>query len=95
MHSPAGLPPNPLTPPHPLTPRLLVVLVGTAAAAVRSAVADLRLAAEENPTVAEMLAAVTAGTALIEDLVQRGPATPIWHPLSSSGRACGSPVWSC
>ncbi|MFH8387095.1 hypothetical protein ACH4E7_40325 [Kitasatospora sp. NPDC018058] len=31
--------------------RLLVVLVGTAASGVRSAVADLRLAAEENPAV--------------------------------------------
>ncbi|MFE7529364.1 replication-relaxation family protein [Kitasatospora sp. NPDC057542] len=70
-------------------PRLLVVLVGTAAAGVRSAVADLRLAAEENPAVAEMLAAVPAGAARIEDLVQRGPSAPIWHPLSSGGRACG------
>ncbi|GGV07209.1 hypothetical protein GCM10010502_72950 [Kitasatospora aureofaciens] len=53
------------------------------------AVADLRLAAEKSPTVAEMLAAVPAGAARIEDLIQRGPAAPIWHPLSSSGRACG------
>lgn len=58
-------------------PRLLVVLVGTAAAGVRGAVADLRLAAEENPTVAELLAAVPAGAARIEDLVQRGPSAPI------------------
>ncbi|MFE0462556.1 hypothetical protein ACFW1A_25205 [Kitasatospora sp. NPDC058965] len=57
-------------------PRLLVVLVGTTAAGVRSAVADLRLAAEENPAVA----------ARIEDLIQRGPSAPIWHPLSSSSR---------
>ncbi|MQS17847.1 hypothetical protein F7Q99_38080 [Streptomyces kaniharaensis] len=70
-------------------PRLLVVLVGTAAARVRGAVADLRLAAEENPAVAEMLAAVPAGAARLEDLVQRGPSAPVWHPLSSSGRACG------
>ncbi|MFF3113594.1 hypothetical protein ACFVSN_30925 [Kitasatospora sp. NPDC057904] len=65
-------------------PRLLVALVGTAAAGVRSAVAELRLAAEENPAVAEMLAAVPAGVARIEDLVQRGqlragPA-PAQHP---------------
>ncbi|MFI9366768.1 replication-relaxation family protein [Kitasatospora sp. NPDC053057] len=70
-------------------PRLLIVLVGTAAAGVRSAVADLRLAAEENPAVAEMLTAVPAGAARIEDLLQRGPAATIWHPLSSNGRACG------
>ncbi|MFF9646257.1 hypothetical protein [Kitasatospora aureofaciens] len=44
-------------------PRLLVVVVGTAASGVRSAVADRRLAAEENPAVAEMLAAVPAGAA--------------------------------
>ncbi|WP_051826586.1 hypothetical protein [Kitasatospora aureofaciens] len=70
-------------------PRLLVVLVGTAAAGVRGAVADLRLAAEENPAVAEMLAAVPAGAARIEDLVQRGPSAPVWHPLSSSRHAGG------
>ncbi|MGW7448162.1 replication-relaxation family protein [Kitasatospora sp. NPDC054795] len=71
-------------------PRLLVVLVGTAAAGVRGAVADLRLAAEENPTVAELLAAVPAGAARIEDLVQRGPSAPIWHPINGRGvRACG------
>lgn len=71
-------------------PRLLVVLVGTGAAQVRSAVADLRLAAEENPTTTELLAAVLAGAARIEDLVQRGPAAPIWHPLGISGRRpCG------
>ncbi|MFD8782574.1 hypothetical protein [Kitasatospora sp. NPDC059599] len=66
-----------------------MVLVGTAAAGVHGAVANLRPAAEENPAVAEMLAAVPAGAARIEDLVQRGPSAPIWHPLSSSGRACG------
>ncbi|MEU9048682.1 MULTISPECIES: hypothetical protein [unclassified Kitasatospora] len=70
-------------------PRLLVVLVGTAASGMRSAVADLRLAAEKKPAVAEMLTAVPADAARIEDLVQRSPAAPIWHPLSSSGRACG------
>ncbi|WBP91931.1 replication-relaxation family protein [Kitasatospora cathayae] len=71
-------------------PRLLVVLVGTAAAGVRGAVADLRLAAEENPAVAEMLAAVPAGAARIEDLIQRGPSAPIWHPINGrGGRACG------
>ncbi|OEV34774.1 hypothetical protein HS99_0009855 [Kitasatospora aureofaciens] len=36
-------------------PRLLIVLVGTAASGVRSAMADLHLADEENPTVAEAL----------------------------------------
>ncbi|MFH9355127.1 hypothetical protein [Kitasatospora sp. NPDC017646] len=39
--------------------------------------ADLRLAAEENPAVAEMLTAVSAVAARIEDLIQRGPAAPI------------------
>lgn len=70
-------------------PRLLVVLVGTAAARVRGAVADLRLAAEKNPATAEMLTAVPAGAARLEDLIQHGPAAPIWHPLSSNGRAYG------
>ncbi|MER5642149.1 replication-relaxation family protein [Kitasatospora sp. NPDC002227] len=71
-------------------PRLLVVLVGTTAAEVRSAVADLRLAAEERPVVTEMLTAVPAGAARLEDLVQRGPAAPVWHPLvGESRRPCG------
>lgn len=71
-------------------PRLLVVLVGTAAAGMRGAVADLRLAAEENPATADMLAAVPAGAARIEDLVQRGPAAPVWHHLGGrGGPACG------
>ncbi|GAA2280944.1 MULTISPECIES: hypothetical protein [Kitasatospora] len=66
-----------------LLPRLLVVLAGTA-------VADLRLTAEENPAVAEMLAAVPAGAARIQGLVQRGPSAPIWHPLGArGGRPCG------
>ncbi|MFC8453879.1 hypothetical protein [Kitasatospora sp. NPDC057223] len=71
-------------------PRLLVVLAGTAAAGVRAAVADLRLAAEERPAVAEMLTAVPAGAARLEDLVRLGPSAPIWHPLGArGGRACG------
>ncbi|MFI9163174.1 hypothetical protein ACIGXI_25850 [Kitasatospora aureofaciens] len=64
-------------------------MVGTVASGVRSAVTDLRLAAEENPATAEMLTAVPAGAARIEDLLQRGPSAPIWHPLSSNGQACG------
>ncbi|MFI6849664.1 hypothetical protein ACIBJD_34520 [Kitasatospora sp. NPDC050467] len=65
-------------------PRLLVVPVGTTASAVRGAVADLRLTAEENP------ATVPAGAARIEDPVQRGPSAPIWHPLGArGGRTCG------
>ncbi|MET8624762.1 replication-relaxation family protein [Kitasatospora sp. NPDC004669] len=71
-------------------PRLLVVLIGTTAASARSAVADLRLAAEEQPATAELLTAVPAGAARIEDLIQRGPAAPVWHPLGDPGRRpCG------
>ncbi|MET8630564.1 hypothetical protein ABZW30_43865 [Kitasatospora sp. NPDC004669] len=71
-------------------PRLLVILVGTGAAAVRSVVADLRLAAEENRATAEMLAAVPAGAARIEDLVHRGPAASIWYPIGDgTRRPCG------
>ncbi|MFJ4188144.1 hypothetical protein [Kitasatospora sp. NPDC089509] len=67
-----------------------LALVGTAASGVRSAVADLRPAAEENPAVAEMLAAVPVDTTHIEDLVQRGPAAPVWYPVSArGGRARG------
>jgi hypothetical protein len=62
-----------------------VVLVGTGAAQVRPAVADLRLAAEENPATTELLSAVPTGAARIEDLVQHGAAAPIWHPLSNRG----------
>ncbi|MFC5890362.1 hypothetical protein ACFQ0M_00600 [Kitasatospora aburaviensis] len=48
------------------------------------------MTAEENPTVAETLTAVPAGAARIEDLVQRGPSAPVWHPLGGrGGRACG------
>ncbi|WP_188304927.1 hypothetical protein [Streptomyces sp. CBMA123] len=51
--------------------------------------ADLRLAAEENPATAELLTAVPADAAWIEDLVQRGPSAPVWHPLGGrGGRAC-------
>ncbi|MFJ8038890.1 hypothetical protein ACIRBX_00060 [Kitasatospora sp. NPDC096147] len=42
---------------------------------------DLRLAAEENSATTELLAAVPAGAARLEDLVQHGPAAPPWHPL--------------
>ncbi|MFD7735758.1 hypothetical protein ACFV6F_35900, partial [Kitasatospora phosalacinea] len=63
-------------------PRLLIVLTGTTAAEARTAVADLRLAAEEQPVLADMLAAVPAGAARLEDLIQHGPAAPVWHPLA-------------
>ncbi|MFB7672329.1 hypothetical protein ACFC26_13025 [Kitasatospora purpeofusca] len=69
--------------------RLLVVLVGTAAAGARGAVADLHLAAEENPGVTELLANVPADAVCLEDLIQRGPSATVWHPLGGSGRACG------
>ncbi|MET8630826.1 hypothetical protein ABZW30_45290 [Kitasatospora sp. NPDC004669] len=68
-----------------LRPPALVVLVGTAAAGARSAVADLRLAAEENPAVTDMLAAVPASATRIEGLIQRSPSASIWHPLSTRG----------
>ncbi|MEU3495415.1 replication-relaxation family protein [Kitasatospora cineracea] len=71
-------------------PRLLVVLTGTTTAEARTAVADLRLAAEERPGLAEMLTAVPAGAARLEDLLQHGPAAPIWHPLAGQERRpCG------
>ncbi len=67
-----------------------MVLVGTGAPQVRPVVADLRLAAEENPAIAEIPAAIRAGTARIEDLIRRGPAAPIRHPLGDGGqRQCG------
>ncbi len=47
---------------------------------------DLLLAAEENPATADLLAAVPAGAARLEDLVQHGPAAAIWHPLSDEGQ---------
>ncbi|MFD9598406.1 replication-relaxation family protein [Kitasatospora sp. NPDC059973] len=55
-------------------PTLLIVLTGTAATSVTTAVEDLLLAAEENPATAELLAAVRAGAARLEDLLQHGPA---------------------
>ncbi|MFJ9523640.1 replication-relaxation family protein [Kitasatospora sp. NPDC101801] len=67
-------------------PALLVVLTGTPATAVARAVEDLLLAAEENPATAGLLAAVPAGAASLEDLVEHGPAAPVWHPLSGEGR---------
>ncbi|MFD8597555.1 hypothetical protein ACFV1L_21390 [Kitasatospora sp. NPDC059646] len=33
-----------------------------------------------------MLAAVPAGAARLEDLLQHGPAAPIWHPLARTDR---------
>ncbi|MFI8085887.1 replication-relaxation family protein [Kitasatospora sp. NPDC086009] len=68
-------------------PALLVVLTGTPAAEGERAVEDLLLAAEENPATAELLAAVPAGAARLEDLIQHGPTAPIWHPLGSEQRA--------
>ncbi|WP_329611623.1 hypothetical protein [Kitasatospora herbaricolor] len=71
-------------------PTVLVLLTGTAATAVGAAVADLLLAAEENPATTELLAAVPAGAARLEDLLQHGPATAVWHPLDGERRApCG------
>ncbi|WP_407992008.1 hypothetical protein [Kitasatospora sp. CMC57] len=60
-------------------PTVLVVLTGTQAASVTTAVEDLLLAAEENPATTELLAA------RLEDLTQHGPAAPVWHPLSGEG----------
>ncbi|MGW2402767.1 replication-relaxation family protein [Kitasatospora sp. NPDC001664] len=67
-------------------PALLVVLTGTRAAEGERAVEDLLLAAEENPATAELLAALPAGAARLEDLIEHGPAAPVWHPLSGEGR---------
>ncbi|MFJ9843346.1 hypothetical protein ACIRYZ_23325 [Kitasatospora sp. NPDC101155] len=40
--------------------------------------------------VTELLATVPAGAARIEDLIQRGPAAPVWHPLGGPDRRpCG------
>ena len=71
-------------------PALLVVLTGTPAGAAGTAVEDLLLAAEENPATADLLAAVPAGAARLEDLVRHGPTATVWHPLSEDRRQpCG------
>ncbi|OKI25164.1 replication-relaxation family protein [Streptomyces sp. CB03911] len=71
-------------------PALLIVLTGTPASTVSTAVEDLLLAAEENPATADLLAAVPAGAARLEDLLQHGPAAAVWHPLGGEGRRpCG------
>lgn len=67
-------------------PQLLVVLVGTTAAEARTAMANLRLAAEERPGLAEMLTAAPAGAARPEDLLPHGPAAPVRHSLAGQER---------
>ncbi|MFD5083905.1 hypothetical protein ACFWOG_14860 [Kitasatospora sp. NPDC058406] len=53
---------------------MMVVLVGTPGTAAGAAVEDVLLVAEENPAVADLLAAVPAGAARLEDLAKHGPA---------------------
>ncbi|MEU3497012.1 hypothetical protein ABZ747_26405 [Kitasatospora cineracea] len=67
-------------------PQLLVVLTGITAAEARTAMADLRPAAEERPGLAEMLTAAPAGAARLEDLLQHGPAAPVRHSLAGQER---------
>ncbi|MQS16568.1 hypothetical protein F7Q99_31365 [Streptomyces kaniharaensis] len=63
-----------------------MVLAGTGAAQARSVVADPRLAAEENPATAELLATVPAGAARIEDLIQRRNGRTDLAPAQRPGR---------
>ncbi|MFD7591967.1 hypothetical protein ACFV6D_02910 [Kitasatospora sp. NPDC059812] len=72
-------------------PAALVVLVGTSAAGVRSAVADLRLAGEENPAVVEMLSDVPARVAKLEDLEDEGPGADVWWSIA--GLEAGPGPW--
>ncbi|MFE3109733.1 hypothetical protein ACFXKJ_27130 [Kitasatospora indigofera] len=49
-----------------------------------------RLNAPARPAVADLLAAVPAGAARLEDLLQHGSAATVWNPLGGEGqRPCG------
>ncbi|MFD0567968.1 replication-relaxation family protein [Kitasatospora gansuensis] len=71
-------------------PALLVVLTGTRAAEGERVVEDLLLAAEENPATPDCWPPSRPAAARLEDLIEHGPAAPVWYPLSNEGRPpCG------
>ncbi|MFF4763329.1 replication-relaxation family protein [Streptomyces sp. NPDC001292] len=65
---------------YPLFPRLLFVLVGTGPAGIETRLKALRAAATD-PALAGFLRDVPVLAAPLVDLLQGGPAEPVWHPV--------------
>lgn len=69
---------------YPLFPRLLFVLDGTGPAGVRTRINALRAAATE-PTLASFMRDVPVLVAPLVDVLQGGPAEPVWRPVRDPG----------
>ncbi|MGV4892224.1 replication-relaxation family protein (plasmid) [Streptomyces viridosporus] len=73
---------------YPLFPRLLFVLDGTGPAGVTTRIHALRAAARDI-ALAGFLRDVPVLAAPLADLLQHGPAAPVWHPIQESDHRVG------
>jgi hypothetical protein len=67
---------------YPLFPRLLFVLDGTGPAGATTRIRALRAAAAD-PALSGFLRDVPVLAATLADLLQHGPAAPVWHPVQN------------
>lgn len=67
---------------YPVFPRVLFVLTNASRRTLANRTADLRSMAEVHPAVTELARHVPLGAAILEDLEQHGPSSPIWTPLT-------------
>lgn len=63
--------------------RVLFILTGAGRRTMANRTADLRSMAEVHPAVAHLALHVPLAAAVLEDLEQQGPSTPVWTPLTS------------
>ncbi|MEU6291736.1 replication-relaxation family protein [Streptomyces sp. NPDC046988] len=68
---------------YPLFPRLLFVLDGTGPAGIHTRLTALE-AATRQPALAALLRDVPVLAAAMPDLLQHGPAAPVWHPVTGT-----------
>ncbi|MFF9171840.1 MULTISPECIES: replication-relaxation family protein [unclassified Streptomyces] len=67
---------------YPVFPRVLFVLTGASRGRLENRMRDLQAMVAQHPLVAALAREVQLGAATLEDLEQRGPAQPVWLPLT-------------
>ncbi|MFC8350810.1 replication-relaxation family protein [Streptomyces sp. NPDC057280] len=67
---------------YPVFPRVLFVLTGASRARLTDRISDLQAMTAQHPLVAALAREVPLGAAVLEDIEQHGPTTPVWTPLA-------------
>lgn len=74
---------------YPRFPRILFILTGASRTTLTNRIEDLRRMAADHELVTRFATHVPLGAAVLEDLEEAGPSSPVWTPLTGASELRG------